>query len=455
MAIAIPSVAEHFNADIPTAQWIFLAYFLTLSISMLPAGRLSDTLGRKRIYALGIVLFTIGGASLFFSPNLPMAILSKGIQGIGAGMITATTMAIPVAVLPATERGRGLGLFAALGSAGAITGLVIGGILLTAAGWRFAFLMPVALAVVAMASVALLLDETKVSSIREPTDRPGFDTAGALFSALGLLLFLLALSSGQRMGWGSPWIVAGLGGSAIVFLGFIVLELRIPSPMLDLRLFRSRALTLGAITRGLFMFATSSIGFLMPFYLQGILRLPASRAGLAMMTSGMAMVLVSPFGGALSDRYGRRLFMLLGLGFVAFGFCVLTVAVRYDHLYLLLAGLAMQGVGMGMFISPNLGVILGDVEPGKRGVAIALANLVRTASNLIGVAAAAAVVSGAMIWRGHAPKLNIAATPGEGAAEAFMIGAEIVFLMMAALCVLGALTSLCVTARRGQSRSET
>jgi len=450
LAIAIPSVAEHFDSDIPTSQWIFLAFFLTLSVAMLPAGRLSDTLGRKRIYGLGIILFVAGGTLLFFSPNLITAILSKGVQGIGAGMITANTMAIPVAVLPASERGKGLGLFAALGSAGGLSGLVVGGLLISTVGWRFAFMIPAGLGTLALVSLVLLLDDKKISTVQAAEDRPRFDITGATLSAVGLLLLLFALSTGQRMGWTSPWIMVALGGSLVILGGFVGWELRVSSPMLDLRLFRMRPLTIGTIMRGVFMFATTSVGFLMPFYLQGVMGLPAERAGLVIMTGGISMMLVSPFGGSMSDRYGRKIFVLLGLGVVAVGFFVLAMAMRYDHLPLLLGGLALQGIGSGLFISPNLGAILGNVEPEKRGVTTAMVNLVRTASNLVGVAAAAAIVSGAMLWRGYEPRLDIAAGVTQGAAQAFVVGAQLAFLIMGMLCVLGAVVSFFVLTERQQ-----
>jgi MFS family permease len=186
----------------------------------------------------------------------------------------------------------------------------------------------------------------------------------------------------------------------------------------------------------------------MPFYLQGVVGLSASRAGLFVMTSGIMMVLVSPFGGALSDRFGRRLFMLMGLGSVASGFCLLALAIRLDTGYLVLVGLAVQGIGMGLFISPNLGAILSDVEEGKRGVTTALVNLVRTASNLIGVAVAAAIVSGIMLWRGQEPRLDITAGVGQGTAEAFAAGTQIVFWVMGAVCLFGAIMSSLASNRR-------
>jgi MFS family permease len=287
----------------------------------------------------------------------------------------------------------------------------------------------------------LLLDETKISSGAKKWDSSRFDVVGATLSTIGLLLLLLALSNGQRMGWTSAPIVSGVVGSAIVICGFILWELRVSSPMLDLNLFAMRTVTFGTIARGMFMFATASIGFLMPFYLQGVVGLPASRAALFVMTSGIAMVLVSPFGGALSDRYGRRLFMLIGLGFVALGFCVLALAIRFETEYLVLVGLGLQGVGMGLFISPNLGAILSDVEEGQRGVTTALVNLVRTASNLIGVAVAATIVSGIMLLRGFEPKLDITTDVSQGAAGAFAVGTQIAFWAMAAVCVFGAVMS--------------
>ena len=448
--IAIPEIASHFHTDIPLAQWILLAYVLTVSAVLMPAGRLSDIVGRKRVYMVGLCLFVAGGVLAAFSPGLTPLIMFKALQGVGNGMLTANNMAIIAAIFPSEERGKGMGLMSTTVGLASIAGPIVGGSLVTGFGWRAIFITGVALALLSMVAITLVLDESRIRGFHGTSERPSFDWVGATVSSSGLVLLLLALTNGGRLGWLSPLVLAGLPGFAILLAFFIGWELKAPSPMLDLRLFKRRVFSLGITARALGMLGTAPVIFLMPFYLQGVLGYSAGRAGLVMVANAAAMALAASFSGRLSDRFGWKPFIAGGLALVASGGFLLSRLTTGSSLVLVVCGLAMQGLGQGIYISPNLSSIFGTVEGEKHGVTAALLNLTRTATNLSGTAVATAIVSGVMMAAGHEPRLDVASAGGGGAAGAFTSGMSLAYLAMMSCVILGFVVSLFMVQRKEQ-----
>ena len=439
--IAIPSIASHFAIDIPSAQWILLAYMLVISLVLMPAGRLSDIFGRKRVYLTGLAIFAVGGILASISPNLPSIIAFKALQGVGNGMMTANNMAIMAAIFPSERRGQAMGLMNTTVGLGSITGPMLGGSLVTSFGWRSVFFFGVVLSVVGIVAVLAIVEESRIA-VRREGPRPTFDKMGAGLSSLALLLLLLALTNAQRMGWLSPIVLVGIPGFAVTISFFIGWELKARSPMLDLRLFTRKVFTLAVIARAMAMLGSSSVYFLMPFYLQGVLSYSASKAGLIIVSSSSGMALAALFSGRLSDRFGWKPFLTGGLALVTTGLLVMSRVSDSTPIALIAVGLAFQGLGMGTFISPNLSAVLGAVEVEKHGVTTALVNLIRTATNLIGVAMATAIVSGVMVQAGFEPRLDVSAGASAGVSSAFTAGMRWALIVMGGCVGLGCITTL-------------
>ena len=453
LGIALPKIASHFHTDLPTGQWVLLAYTLSISVVLLPAGRLSDIVGRKLVYVLGILIFVLGAVLCAGSPNLVALVLFKVVQGIGTGMTTATTMAIIAAIFPGRERGQGMGLMSAMVGLGSIAGPVVGGSLVTGVGWRAVFFLSVVLGVVALVAGVLVLEERRIAGVRPASGRPPFDWVGATLSVAGLVLLLLALSNGQRLGWLSPLILVGLLGFLASLVAFIYWELRTSAPMLDLTLFKSGTFSFGVTARTFAMLGTSSALFLMPFYLQGVLGYTAGQAGVVMVSGALGMVLVGPISGWLSDRLGWRPFAIAGLVFVISGMFVLSRLTETSPLAVVILGLACQGLGMGVFISPNLSSIMGAVEGEKHGVVAAFVNLNRTAANLAGVAVATAIVAMVMVAAGYEPRLEVGSGGSAGGvARAFTAGMRYAYLIMGGCVVLGLIATFLERRRAGRVR---
>jgi MFS family permease len=367
-------------------------------------------------------------------------------------MMTANNMAIIAAIFSSKRRGQGMGLMNTTVGLGAITGPMVGGALVTSFGWRSVFFFGVALSVVAIVAVLLIIDEKRIG-VQYGGRRPTFDNVGAAVSAVALLLLLLALTNGQRMGWVSPIVLVGISGFVVLLAFFIGWELKVRSPMLDIRLFARRVFSLGVTARALGMLGSSSVFFLMPFYLQGVLGYTAGKAGLIIVSGSSGMAIAAFFSGRLSDRFGWRPFITGGLALVASGLFLMSRLNQSMPIGVVMAGLAMQGLGMGTFISPNLSAILGAVEEQKHGVTTALVNLIRTGTNLIGIALATAIVSSVMIQAGYEPRLDVAVRSSPGVASAFTEGMQLALLVMSGCVALGCVATLFMVERNARDRT--
>ncbi len=242
--VALPTIAGHFETDLPTVQWVVIAQTLTVSALLLPMGRLSDMVGRKQVYIVGLLLLM--GASVFAatSSSVFMLVLSRVVQGMGAAMTQGTGMAMITSVFPEEERGKGIGTHMSVIGTGGMVGPVLGGFLVSTLGWRWVFLVNLPLASIALIGALLLMDSKLFS--REGRGAR-FDWPGAAMSTAALVTFLLLMTNGYRLGWFSPTIVSAGALFVALLTGFIWWELRAPAPMLDLSLFKHRIFSLGVL----------------------------------------------------------------------------------------------------------------------------------------------------------------------------------------------------------------
>ena len=443
VAVALPTIAEHFNTDFPTVQWIMVGYNLTISALLLPMGRLSDIIGRKQVYVTGLLLFVIGAALAGFSTDVMVLILSRVLMGCGAAMAEGTGMAMMVSVFSGNERGKALGSYMSVVGLGAISGPAIGGLLVSVWDWRSVFFFNVPLGVLAIAASLIILDNRRLLEERR---RDKFDWMGATLSATALITLLLAATNGPRIGWGAPIIIAGWVGF-LVFLGaFVWWELRTPAPMLDLRLFKRRLFSMGISAGFISFLGLSAIRYLIPFYLQTVLDYSPSKIGLILAPNAIAMIVIGPLAGRLSDRYGWRLLNVGGLLISAAGMLLLVRVTENSSLDLVLAGMLLQSCGLGFFNSPNSSSILSTVERHRYGVVTALLNLMRNSAQVMGIAVATAIVTATMASMGYAASLDaVSDAPG-----AFTTGFRIVCLAMAGFTLLGVVISIIKGGRPAQ-----
>ena len=435
--VALPSIASALGIDLPTVQWVVIGFSLTISALLLPMGRLSDIIGRKKVYILGSLVMILGAAGAGFAPDLWTLIGARVVQGCGAGMTQGTGMAIMTQVFPARERGQAIGLIMTTVGVGAVAGPAIGGVVVDLLGWRAVFLLniPLGLAGV-LATVAVLRNwESERAS-----GRSGFDWLGAVLSTAVLMSLLLGLTMGQKAGWTSAPIMATLALSGSLFLVFIWWELRCPAPMLDLSFFRYRIFSLGVSAAFLTFLGSSAVLFLMPFYLQNVLGYPPKVAGLVIVPGALMMAVMGSVSGTLSDRFGWRWFTVGGMACSTAGLLILTRVSETSSLWLVVPALILMNTGMGMFYSPNSSSVLSAVARESYGVVAGFLNLVRNAANVISLAIATTVVTATMGSLGFEPSLEaVRGETVEGVQHAFTVGMRYAFFVLMAL-VVGSMT---------------
>ena len=439
VTVALPSIADHFNTDLPTTQWIVIGYALTISALLLPMGRLSDIVGRKRVYVAGLVVFVIGGVLAGSAGSVLVLILSKVLQGVGAAMSQGTSMAMIVSAFSSEERGRALGLQMSVVGTGGVAGPAVGGFLVSGLGWEWVFYFNVLLTSLAIVVALIVLDGR-----RAPRDGrgPGFDWPGAAMSTAALVIFLLAMSNGHSAGWGSPLIVLSMLGFLALLGAFVWWELRAPAPMLDVRLFQRKLFSLGITASFVSFLGMSSVRFLMPFYLQSILGFSAGKVGLIMVPNAIAMIVTGPLSGRLSDRYGWRIFNVGGLVLSASGLFFLTTLDETSPLGLAMAGMILSSSGLGVFNAPNNNSILSAVERSRYGVIAGFLNLIRNSANVTSIALTTAIVTATMASMGYLPTLAaVSDGGGEGVSGAFTSGMRAAFMTMGILVLVGVVLS--------------
>ena len=441
MSVALPTIAQHFGADLSTAQWVVVAEGLAISALILPMGRLSDIVGRKTVYLSGMAIFAGAALLAAFSQSILALIAFKAVQGLGAAMTQGTGMAMITSVFPEEERGKGIGTHASVVGTGGVLGPVAGGLLITAFDWRWLFYVNVGMGLVAML-VALAIVRSDI--FRQDGRGRKYDFGGAALSTAVLLTFLLAVSNGASIGWTSPPILAAALGFVVFLAAFVWWESRAPSPMLDMGLFRSKVFAIGISTNFMSFLGITSSRFLLPFYLQAALGYTPALVGVVMLPNAVSRIVMGPVSGRLSDRYGWRPFNIIGLLLSAAGLFTLAALTATSHVGMVLVGILLQSTGSGLFTSPNSASIFSAADVSRHGVVAAFVNLSRNAGNVTGIAIAASIVTAVMASRGFEPNIDavLGAESGSLLLGSFMTGLKVAFLAMGALQVMGAVASV-------------
>jgi EmrB/QacA subfamily drug resistance transporter len=385
--IALPLLERDLHTDFAVVEWVVLAYMVTIVTLMLSIGRLADMIGKKPIYTVGMVVFTASSVLCGLSNNIAMLIAFRVVQAVGAAMTMALGNAIITATFPASERGKALGIGGLFVSVGIIAGPTIGGIILGALSWHWIFFVNLPIGIVG----------TILSLRFIPADRPPggqrFDLPGAACLFLALLSLLLALTIGQSTGLAAVPVLALFAGFAAFLGAFLTVEAKARQPMIDLHLFTNGLFSINLITGFLAFVSSAGTILLMPYYLEGVRRYSPFTAGLLLAAVPVAVAVVAPRAGSLSDRFGTRPLTALGLAILVIGYAAAsTLGLDTSALGYILRFIPV-GIGIGCFQSPNNSAIMGAVPRERLGVASGLLSLTRTLGQTVGIAVIGALWS--------------------------------------------------------------
>lgn len=446
VGIALPKISEEFGLDIPTVQWIYLAYVLSTAIMFMPIGRLADIIGRKKVFLLGWGVNFIGAVVGGAATEFPVILAGKVIQGLGVAGIQGNGMAIISSNFPEHERGKSIGLYTAIIGSGLTSGPMIGGVLVDLLSWRAVFFANLPFGALAL-FLALLAFRPMVPETGPSAGWRTFDWLGAALSAGAFVSFLMGMSNGHRFGWDSAAILASFAASAALFTAFIWWQLKASRPMLDLTLFKSRLFSMGASARFLNFLASSSVMFLMPFYIVKVMGYSEARAGLFLAPGALCMAVIGPISGRLSDRFGSRITATVGQAFeVSALFSLSQISADSSPGYVIMC-LTLAGIGSGFFNASNGTAIMSYQPHSKFGIVAALLNVIRTSANITGIAVATTVVTVMMASLGHPATLNDIAP---GAYDAFVSGLNRAYLIGGSIL----LVSMTLAALHGSARRD-
>lgn len=433
-------MADDLDLSLPAASWIILASTLTIIAVLVPAASLSDKIGRKRSYTLGLALFAIGAIGVALSPSFGFLIGARIVQSAGIGIVQTNSYAIIATVFPANQRGKGIGAYTSTVGLAGIAGPIIGGVVVDALGWRSFFVITAGLAIIATVAAIRLLDPARVDGERKRSTGPGFDWVGAALSAAMLSVFIAAINTGSRVGWDSTSIIAAFPIGFILLGLFVWRELSIERPMIDLRVFTNAPYSFSMATRFFGFMSGSGWRFMMPFYLQEVRGFQPSQVGLIIFSSAVGMAIFSYISGRLSDRYGTRRWVMLGLVIVVLASIFYSTLDLDTPVALIVFVLFISGMGLGFWEVPNTTSAMDTGEESAINTTGALVNVTRNAGNIASIAIASSIVTGVLVARGFEPDISLVGKDETGMmAGAFLDGARWVFI---ALAVVGAASVL-------------
>lgn len=419
--VALPTLAQAFNASFQEVQWVVLAYLLAITTLIVSVGRLGDLTGRRRLLLAGIFLFTVASVLSGLAPTLGLLIAARAVQGLGAAIMMALTMAFVAEAVPKEKTGSAMGLLGTMSAIGTALGPSLGGVLIAGLGWRAIFFVNVPLGI-----LALLLAYRYLPIDRQgpTTDRARFDSVGTLLLALTLGAYALAMTMGH--GSFGRLNMALLFAAAFGVALFVAAESRAASPLIRLTMFRNPVLSAGFSMSALVttvVMATLVVG---PFYLSRALGLDAARVGLVMSSGPIVAALTGVPAGRFVDRLGAHRMSIVGLIAMAVGSCILTMLPTKFGIPGYIAPLVVITAGYALFQAANNTAVMTNIRPDQRGVTSGMLNLSRNLGLITG-----ASVMGTVFALGSATTNIMTARP-----QAVAAGMRITFAVAAALIVV-------------------
>jgi EmrB/QacA subfamily drug resistance transporter len=424
---ALPSIHRSLGASLSTLEWTVNAYGLTFAAGIITAAALGDRFGRRRMFAIGLLLFTLASAACALAPSAELLIAARAIQGLGAAIVMPLSLTILTTAFPTERRGTIVGIWGGIAGLGIAGGPLVGGAVTQGLDWRWIFWVnvPVGLA-------AAILSLLRLAESHGPATRLDLPATGLVTG--GVTGVIWALVRGNEVGWGSAEIMSALGLGILMLVGFVAWERRAPEPMLPLRLFGNRTFTAANATGFLMTGSIFAAAFLVSQFLQFVLGYSPLATGLRLLPWTATPMVVAPLAGMLADRIGPRPVMTAGMLLQGGGFAWIALVVGIGMGYgVLILPFVIAGVGASMVLATSSTAALSAVDPAEMGKASGANSTLQRFGGAFGIAAATAVFAA----NGHL-----------GTAAAFTAGFRPALALAAGLSIVGAITAVAVGGRR-------
>jgi EmrB/QacA subfamily drug resistance transporter len=390
-------IREGLDANLTEIQWVLDSYILAYAVLLLSFGRLGDIFGRKRLFLLGMLFFTIAsglcGVSSWMGDQIGvsgvnMLIGARVLQGIGGAMMMPQSLSLLTVTFPPEKRGAAMGIWGSVIGLGAVAGPLIGGYLVTHYAWEWVFLINIPVGIGALIAAYRIIPEST-----DPLASRKLDWVGVALSGLGIFGFVYGIIEGNIKGWGDSRIIGSIALGLLLIAVFVWWEARVPDPMMKIELFRQRNFFIGNFISLAVAFGMLGIFFPMSIYLQGVLGYSAIKAGVAMLPMSVMMLLAAPLSGRLTDRIGVRWILFGGLLTMTAGILYIIRQTTLDATpWTLLPANAVTGLGMGFTFAPLTAAVMRDVPPRIAGSASGILNTTRNIGQVLGIAVLGSVL---------------------------------------------------------------
>jgi EmrB/QacA subfamily drug resistance transporter len=382
---ALPVIRLHLHASLSSLEWTVNAYTLTFAVLLLTGASLGERFGRRRMFLIGLAVFTAGSAAAALAPSAGWLIIARAIQGSGSAIVTPLTLTLLSAAVPVARRGAALGAWGAVAGLAISSGPLVGGAVVQGWSWQTIFWINVPIGLLLLPLAWRGLEESHGPATR-------LDVPGVLLASTGLFGVVLGLVRANALGWTSSYVLTALIGGGALVAAFVRWELRAEQPMLPMRLFRSRGFAAANAASTLMFFGMFGAIFLLAQALQTMQGYSPLGAGLRMLPWTAMPIVVAPIAGILADRIGSRPVVFAGLALQAIGLGWLATIIEpttpFTHL---IPAFVVSGIGMAMFFAPTANLVLSTVRRDEEGIASGVANAVRELGGVFGVAILASV----------------------------------------------------------------
>jgi len=421
--IAIPIIAKDFSMSAVESSWVAMSFLLSSAMFLLPFGKIGDIYGRKKIFLIGNIIFTLSSFLCALSPNSLTLIVFRFFQGIGGSMIMGTGMAIVTSVFPPKERGRMLGLVVSSVYLGLTAAPVIGGILTQTLGWHSIFLISVFAGIFVILGIVL-----KIKAEWRDSKHENLDINGSIIYMAAIFLIMYGFSKlPDNLG-----IVLSVSGVA-VFVLFVLYERKLEFPVLNIQLFlRNRVFAFSNLAALINYSATFAVTFIMSLYLQYAKGLQPRDAGMLLITQPAVMAVTASIAGRLSDKFDSGILSSIGMAIIVIGLVLLYAIDAGTSNIFLISCLVVLGLGFGIFSSPNTHSVMGSVQKSQLGIASATISTMRLLGQISSMAIATMVIH---VFHGEA-KISSANV------DLFLHSSKVIFLISAIMCFFGVFASL-------------
>ena len=425
--IAMPTMSKDLAISMNEAEWIVSVYMITICCLLIFWGRISDTVGKVKIFKIGTLIFILGSLFCGISSTLEMLLISRIIQATGASMTMATNYGIITENFPPEMRGRSLGVLGSFVSLGSIAGPGIGGVIIQKYTWHYIFLINIPIGIFAFVLGYFVFPKSKKKDIPLNLDYLGF----ILFDMFIISLFM-GIFIGQVIGFTKLSIIILFIIAVCSFVGFIFREKGAKNPLIDLTIFNNKSFSVGLTCAVLIFSSNLFMNTLLPFYLQDTLKLSSLMSGFILMCVPIAMVIVAPISGALSDKIGSEGLTFLGLFIVSVSqLLFILIGLKTTISYLVILTL-LAGTGVALFQSPNNSIIMSSVEHNHLGIAGSINSLARNIGMVTGLSLSTTILYSSMTQKaGYKVNGYI-----DGRDDLFLYGMHIAFLVSFSLCFI-------------------